>query len=242
MTTPRTPVKSRTGIFIPFIILSNYEDEDTTLPVVYALLSSDYVPASPDYSLNSDSDSEPTEYDSPDEDLTENAESLQTQTALTPEIPLPPSATSPYLPTLSLLPSSSRKRSRSPSLPLPSVSPPPAVSSPAPAAVAMAYIEQETMTLRARVKTLEQQDIDSQMTNILEITELRSRVEYVETHLEQSHARHTRYKVRLQRAEMTRQDVKALHARAEAVEQQAKTLQASLGAAQMDSTDLLESR
>ncbi|GJX68680.1 hypothetical protein Tco_0304407 [Tanacetum coccineum] len=32
MTTPRTPVTSRTGIFISFIILPDSEDEDTTLP------------------------------------------------------------------------------------------------------------------------------------------------------------------------------------------------------------------
>nr|GFC81866.1 hypothetical protein [Tanacetum cinerariifolium] len=34
-------------------------DEDATLPVVSAPLSPDYVPDSPDYSLDSDSDFEP---------------------------------------------------------------------------------------------------------------------------------------------------------------------------------------
>ncbi|GJS64849.1 hypothetical protein Tco_0679413 [Tanacetum coccineum] len=33
MTTPRTPVTSRTRIFVPFIILPDSKDEDTTLPV-----------------------------------------------------------------------------------------------------------------------------------------------------------------------------------------------------------------
>ncbi|GKB18994.1 hypothetical protein Tco_0852917 [Tanacetum coccineum] len=64
MTTPRTHVTSRTGIFIRFIILSDSEDEDITLPVVSALVSPDYVPASPTYSSDSDSDSKLTEDDS----------------------------------------------------------------------------------------------------------------------------------------------------------------------------------
>ncbi|GJZ90972.1 hypothetical protein Tco_0662899 [Tanacetum coccineum] len=37
MTTPRTPVTSRTRIFIPFIILPDSKDEDTTLPEIVAL-------------------------------------------------------------------------------------------------------------------------------------------------------------------------------------------------------------
>nr|GEZ78418.1 hypothetical protein [Tanacetum cinerariifolium] len=102
---------------------------------------------SPDYSPDSDSDSEPIESDSRDKDLTETVESLHTQTALTPvvqlpptrplptssaivlrprkEIPLPPSVASPFSLPPSLLPSSSHKRSRLPSPPPPSVVPPP---------------------------------------------------------------------------------------------------------------------
>nr|GEU48336.1 hypothetical protein [Tanacetum cinerariifolium] len=38
MTTPRSPDTSRTRIFISFIILPDYEDEDTTLPIRSALL------------------------------------------------------------------------------------------------------------------------------------------------------------------------------------------------------------
>ncbi|GJT70325.1 putative ribonuclease H-like domain-containing protein [Tanacetum coccineum] len=72
---------------------------------------------------------------------------------------------------------------------------------------------QDIMALHARAETLE-----------LEITELRSRAEYAETHLERSH------------------EVEALHARAETAEQRAETLHISLGAAQMDIIDLMESR
>ncbi|GJS76699.1 hypothetical protein Tco_0726580 [Tanacetum coccineum] len=72
---------------------------------------------------------------------------------------------------------------------------------------------------------------------------MRSRVEFRETRLEWSHVRQTGDKARLSEgADMAGQDVETLHARAEATE--AETLQASLasvGAAQMDITDLLES-
>ncbi|GKA30681.1 hypothetical protein Tco_0716986 [Tanacetum coccineum] len=100
----------------------------------FAPLSLDYVPASPD--------SEPEEDDSSDKDLAETVESLQTQNALTsfvqpPFIRLSPLAASPSSPPPLVLPSSSRKRSKSPSPPLPP----------------------ETVTLRARVETLEQHDM-----------------------------------------------------------------------------------
>ncbi|GJZ64561.1 hypothetical protein Tco_0620982 [Tanacetum coccineum] len=276
MTTPRTPVTLRARIYIPFITMSDYEDEDTTLPVRSAPLSPDYVLASPDYSLsivictkeefyrNSFEDGVGVggDYacltisviltpDSPNEDQTEAAESLHTQTALTPvvqpppirplptssaivllprqEIPLPPSTTSPSSPLPSLLPSSTQTLH-----------------------AILASAKQETVTLRARVETLEQHDEvtrdslriargritrlqlravateqhvtelqDSQVTDRLEISELRSRVEYAETRLDQSHA---------------------LHARDKAAEQRAETLKTSLGATQMDITYLLESR
>ncbi|GJU66536.1 hypothetical protein Tco_1252795 [Tanacetum coccineum] len=124
MSTPRTSVTSHTGHFIQLIILSDSKDEDTTLPVVYAPSSLDRVPALSSYSPDSDLDSEPTEDDLSDEDLSETTESPQTQTALIPFVQSPffrqsPSTTSPSLP-----PSSSRNRSISPSLPLPPVSPP----------------------------------------------------------------------------------------------------------------------
>ncbi|GJW47115.1 hypothetical protein Tco_0078761 [Tanacetum coccineum] len=75
------------------------------------------------------------------------------------------------------------------------------------------YVEQRVTDLQ-----------DSQVTDILEIIELRSRAEYAETRLERSH------------------EVEALHARAETAEQRAETLHISLGAAQIDIIDLLESR
>nr|GEZ82243.1 hypothetical protein [Tanacetum cinerariifolium] len=157
MTTPRAPVTSRIGTLIPFIILSNSKDEDTTLCVGSAPLSPDYVLASPDYSSDFDSNSKLAEDDSLDEDMIATAKSLPGQTALSPivrplptrplptiyanilrlgqEIPLPPSASSLSSPPPSLLPSSSLEMTSS---------------------------EQETMTLHARVETLEQHDMVTQ--------------------------------------------------------------------------------
>ncbi|GKE18319.1 hypothetical protein Tco_1425896 [Tanacetum coccineum] len=126
MPTPRTFVTSRTGLFIPLIILSDFKDDDTTLPVVSTPSSPDRVPASSSYSPDSDSDFEPTKDDSSDKNLSETAKSPKTQSALTPFVQSPfirqsPSAASPSSPPPSFLPSLSRKRSRSPS---PPVSPP----------------------------------------------------------------------------------------------------------------------
>ncbi|GKE64831.1 hypothetical protein Tco_1518992, partial [Tanacetum coccineum] len=129
----------------------------------------------------------------------------------------------------------------------------------------LASAEQEIATLRARVETFEQHDEvtrdslriskggitqlqlravyakqqvtdlhDSQVTDRLEITKLHS------TRLERSHVRQTGDIVCIQRADMTEKDVEALHARAE--RQQVEALQISFGFAQMDITDLLESR
>ncbi|GJV26622.1 hypothetical protein Tco_1379317 [Tanacetum coccineum] len=220
MTTPRPSVTPRVGVLIPFIILSDSDDEVTTLPVRHAPPSPDYVLASPDYSPDSDQDSYPSEDDSPGEDLTDTAMSLHTQTALTSvvhppptrplstsstivlrpgqEILLPSSSSPPpsllpssSSPPPSLLPSLSHRRSRSPSpqppplvlLPPPAVPlpPPTALSLPLPAVLLPSpehiepvrdHIEtlrarftsakQETMTLRARVESLEQHDVVTQ--------------------------------------------------------------------------------
>nr|GFA05241.1 hypothetical protein [Tanacetum cinerariifolium] len=126
------------------------------------------------------SDSEPTESDSPDKDLTETVESLHTQTALTPvvqlpptrplptsstivlrprkEIPLPPSVASPSSLPPSLLPSSSHKRSRLPSPPPPSIVPPPPTTIPLPPAAVsppplgcIELVKDDVETLRARL-------------------------------------------------------------------------------------------
>nr|GEU98585.1 hypothetical protein [Tanacetum cinerariifolium] len=140
----------------------------------------DYVPTLPDYSLDFDLDSEPVGDDSSDEDLTEAAKSLHTQTALTPEILLRPSATSPSSPPPSLLPSSSRKRSRSPS------PPPLVIVSPPPPLERIVSVKDDVEALRARLASVEQ-ETDYQVTDKLKITVVRSRVEYAETRLKQSH-------------------------------------------------------
>ncbi|GJW32353.1 hypothetical protein Tco_0052385 [Tanacetum coccineum] len=80
------------------------------------------------------------------------------------------------------------------------------------------------------------------MTDRLEILELRSRAEYAESRLEQSHDRQTGDGARTQKTNMTWQDIEAPHARAEAVEKRAETLHVSLGAARMYVRDLVESR
>ncbi|GJV45510.1 hypothetical protein Tco_1430046 [Tanacetum coccineum] len=226
------------GVLILFIILSDSNDEVTTLPVRPAPPSPDYVLASPNYSLDSDLDSDPLEDDSPDGDLNETAESLHTQTVLTSVVHPPPSLLpSSSSPPPSLFPSSSsRKRSRSPS-PLP----PPIVPLSPPA--------QETVTLRARVELLEQHDMVTQdslridmgritrlqlqavyaeyealelrdfwVIDRLKILELHNRAEYAETRLERSHDRPTGDGVRTKRAVMTEREVEAQRARAEAAE------------------------
>ncbi|GKC16891.1 hypothetical protein Tco_1013673 [Tanacetum coccineum] len=138
MTTPRTLVTSCTKIFVPFIIMLDYEDEDTTVPIRSASL---------------------------------------------PPLPL---------------------------------------------------FEEMDHDIG-----IPQDDIGSSQLNI---TELHSRVKYAETRLERSHVKQTGDRVRIQRDEITEHDVEALHARAEVAEQRAETLHISLGAAQMDIIDLLESR
>ncbi|GJU15327.1 hypothetical protein Tco_1143293 [Tanacetum coccineum] len=125
MTTPHPSIMPHAGVLILFIILSDSNDEVTTLPVRPAPPSPDYVLASPNYSLDSDLDSDPLEDDSPDGDLNETAESLHTQTVLT-SVVHPPPLLLPSLssPPPSLLPSSS---SPPPSLLPSSSSPPPSL-------------------------------------------------------------------------------------------------------------------
>ncbi|GJT14858.1 hypothetical protein Tco_0873564 [Tanacetum coccineum] len=165
MTTPRpTPFPAttpRARVLILFIIISDSNDEITTLAVRPAPPSSDRTPALSAYPLDSCEDLS-------DKDWSETIESLHTQTAPTSVVDLPltrplstspafahrpgkeiptstpsllPSSSSPpsLLPSSSsppplLLPSSSRKRSRSPTSSLPSsVSPSPLPSPPPPA-------------------------------------------------------------------------------------------------------------
>ncbi|GJY35508.1 hypothetical protein Tco_0420886 [Tanacetum coccineum] len=240
MTTPRpTPFPATTPhaeVLIPFVIISDPDDEIATLPVRPAPPSSDRIPALSGYPLDSGDDSS-------DEDLSETAESLHTQTAPTLVVYSPPSrplssspalarrqrkeiSTSPptllpssFSPPPSLLPFPSRKRSRSPlpSLP-PLVSPSPLPLSQLPAPPPAV----ETVTLRARVGLLEQHDAvtrDSLRIARGRITWSQLRAVYVEP-----------------------EDIEASCVRAEAAEQLAETLQVSLGVVRMDVRDLIESR
>ncbi|GJT90920.1 hypothetical protein Tco_1079765 [Tanacetum coccineum] len=146
MTTPHPtpfPVTTpRVRVLILFVIISDSDDEITTLLVKLAPPSSDRIPALSGYLIDYANDSL-------NEDLSKTAESLHTQSASTPpwidgewpQIPLSsttshqtphqisyhyllPLADRSSLPSPSLLPSSSRKRLRSPSLPpSPSLSP-----------------------------------------------------------------------------------------------------------------------
>ncbi|GKA46310.1 hypothetical protein Tco_0739193, partial [Tanacetum coccineum] len=183
MTTPRpTPfiaTTPRARVFALFVIISNFDDEITTLPVRPTPLSPDRTPALYGYLL--DSGDHPSE-----EDQRETAESLHTQIASTliPSSSLPPSLLpSSSSPPPSLLPSLSRKRFRSPlpsPSPSPSVSPsplpslPPATPPPPPEHIelvgddietlcaSLASAMQKTMTLRARVGLLEQNNVVTQ--------------------------------------------------------------------------------
>ncbi|GKF89726.1 hypothetical protein Tco_0263689 [Tanacetum coccineum] len=75
MTTPHpipfSATTPRAGVFAPFVIISDSNDEITTLPVRPAPPSPDHTPALYGYPLDSGDDSS-------DEDLSETAESLYT--------------------------------------------------------------------------------------------------------------------------------------------------------------------
>ncbi|GKF28745.1 hypothetical protein Tco_0095087 [Tanacetum coccineum] len=86
--TPFPATTPRARVLISFVIISDSNDEITTLPVRPAPPSSDRIPALSSYSLDSGDDAL-------DEDLSETAESLHTHTAST-SVVHPPS-TRPYL-------------------------------------------------------------------------------------------------------------------------------------------------
>nr|GEX15892.1 hypothetical protein [Tanacetum cinerariifolium]GEX18317.1 hypothetical protein [Tanacetum cinerariifolium] len=164
MTTPRpTPFRAttpRAEVLILFLIISDFGNEITTLPIRHAPSSSDCIPAFFGYPLDSGNDSL-------DKDLSKTVESLYTQTASTLDLHSPPTQPVPTSPAFSrrpgteiptsppsllpssssppsllqssssllpsLLPSSSHKRPRSPSPPpLSLVSPSPLLLSPLP--------------------------------------------------------------------------------------------------------------
>nr|GEW76989.1 hypothetical protein [Tanacetum cinerariifolium] len=151
MSTPRpTPFPAttpRARVLIRFVIISDFDDEITTLPIRYASSSSDRIPTLSCYQLDFSDDSS-------DEDLSKTVESLPGQTASTSVVHPPPTrslptshafsqlpSSSPPIsllpsPSPSLLPSLSRKRLRSPSLsPPPLPSPPLTVLPPSPEVV-----------------------------------------------------------------------------------------------------------
>ncbi|GJT34540.1 hypothetical protein Tco_0924959 [Tanacetum coccineum] len=170
MTTPRPSVTPRVGVLIPFIILSDSDDEVTTLPVRHAPPSPDYVLASPDYSPDSDQDSHLQEAVSTGSvDLTDTALSLHLSDCFVNSWSIP-KLPGPYLSSstivfVRILEIEGPLRAR------------------------FTSAKQETMTLRARVESLEQHDVG------VEILELRSRAEYTETRLERSHNKQTRDEV-----------------------------------------------
>ncbi|GJZ26735.1 hypothetical protein Tco_0570988 [Tanacetum coccineum] len=193
MTTPHPSVTPHTRVLIMFIILSDSDDEVTTLLVRHAPLSPDYVPASLDYSPDSDSHSKPTKDYLSDEDLTKTFKSPHTQIDLT-LIYIAFTSTTP----------------------LAAVPPPP-----------LEHIESvgdDIETLRARLTSAE-----------LETVTLRARVESLEQYDGVTRDLVTGFsgdrQTRDFRAAQSSRDVEALHARAEAAEQQAEALQALLGPA-----------
>nr|GEY51820.1 hypothetical protein [Tanacetum cinerariifolium] len=117
------------------------------------------------------------------------------------------------------------------------VPPPPAIVLPPPEHIES--VEDDIETLHARLASAEQETVTLDSWRIA-----RGRITWLLLRVvanEQQVIEQTGDRVHLHRAEMTRQDVEALHARAVAAEQRAETLQASLGVAQIDITDLLES-
>ncbi|GJU77842.1 hypothetical protein Tco_1274912 [Tanacetum coccineum] len=81
--TPFPATTPRAGVLIPFDIISDSDDEITTLPVRPTPSSSDRIPSLSRYPLDSSDDSS-------DEDLSKTVESLPAQTALTSGVhPLP---------------------------------------------------------------------------------------------------------------------------------------------------------
>ncbi|GJT53461.1 hypothetical protein Tco_0988515 [Tanacetum coccineum] len=109
----------------------------------------------------------------------------------------------------SLLPSSSRKRSISPSPSPPAEHIESVGDDIETLRASLASAMQQTMTLFARVRLLEQHDMEVRefrefrVTDILEILELHSLAEYAESRLDQSHDRQTGDGAHTQRTDMT---------------------------------------
>ncbi|GKE22730.1 hypothetical protein Tco_1434242 [Tanacetum coccineum] len=95
MTTPRPThfpaTTPRAGVFSPFVIISDSDNEITTLPVIHAPPSQDRTPSLYGYPLDSGDDSL-------DEALSKTIESLHTQTASTSVVYPPPTRPLPTSP------------------------------------------------------------------------------------------------------------------------------------------------
>ncbi|GKD45607.1 hypothetical protein Tco_1270252 [Tanacetum coccineum] len=95
--TPFPVTTPRAGVFAPFVIISDSDDEITTLPVRPAPPSPDHIPDLHGYPLDSGDDLS-------DEDLSETTMSLHTQTALTSVVHPPPTRPLPTSHTFARLP------------------------------------------------------------------------------------------------------------------------------------------
>nr|GEZ88315.1 hypothetical protein [Tanacetum cinerariifolium] len=264
MTTPHpTPFPAttpRAGVLVPFVIISNSDDEITTLPIRPAPPSSNCRPALSGYPLDSGDDSS-------DDDLSETKGDLD-GTRLQSSHGSMKSCTTIHLSSTTSIRDTIIIFTTTTALTIIIFT----IAITFTILVFLASAMQETMTLRVRVRLLEQHDVFIQdslrierggitwsqlrteyaeqevrelrefwVTNKLEILELHCRAEYAESCLEQRHDRKTRDGARTQRTDMTGQDIEASHARAKSAEQQAETLQVPLGAARIDFKDLIES-
>ncbi|GJZ45995.1 hypothetical protein Tco_0593591 [Tanacetum coccineum] len=95
--TPFPATTPRAGVFTPFVIISDSDNEITTLPVRPAPPSPDRTPALYGYPLDSGDDSS-------DKDLSETAKSLHTQTASKLVVHPPPTRSVPTSPVLASQP------------------------------------------------------------------------------------------------------------------------------------------
>nr|GEV25737.1 hypothetical protein [Tanacetum cinerariifolium] len=245
MTTPRPTTFSSTtprgGVLVPFVIISDSNNEITTLPVRPAPPSPDHTPALYGYPLDSGDDSS-------DKDLSEIVESLHTQTASTSVVHPPPTRPLPTSPAFA------RRLGKEISMPLgykaamdrwkiqstltitttinititlpspPPAPPPPVVVPPSPEHIES--VEDDIKTLRASLASAMQETMPS----MLEFNCWSSTMWLLKAD-----------RRRARRTDMTEQDIETLRTRAETAEQQAETLQVALGAARMDVNDLIES-
>ncbi|GJS87738.1 reverse transcriptase domain-containing protein [Tanacetum coccineum] len=212
MTPPRPFVTPRAGVLIPFIIL--FDPDDETAESLHTQTASTLVVHPP-----------PTR-------------PLSTSSAIVlrpgQEIPFPSSFSPPhYFCHHHLVRDLDRLHHHHQSppplsvLPPPSIVPPPSSTLLPPPPEHVESVADDIETMHARLIYAEQETL---------------RAVYAEQEVRELQDFRTGDGVRTQRAMMTKQVVEALCARAEAIEQRAEALHISLGAAQIDITNLMESR